>query len=123
MFQEFKCEICENCSYRGRKAYASHFKESQHQNGMRRLGIPNSKDFNEITSIEEARQLWDIIKEKQAVNKWRPELEEEYEDEEGNIYNKKTYTDLLRQGLIYTTKRRCISQQENDCVHAKKLKV
>ncbi|GJU86309.1 splicing factor SF3a60 [Tanacetum coccineum] len=116
--QECKCEICGNYSYRGRRAYERHFKESQHQNGMRRLGIPNSKDFSEITSIEEARQLWGIIKEKQAVNKWRPELEKEYEDEEGNIYNQKTYTDLLRQGLIHPTKRRCILQQEN-CVHAK----
>ena len=26
--------------------------------------------------------------------------EEEYEDEEGNVYNKKTYEDLRRQGII-----------------------
>ncbi|VFQ97190.1 unnamed protein product [Cuscuta campestris] len=58
------------------------------------------KNFNEITSIEEAKQLWERIQEKQGVNKWRPDLEEEYEDQEGNIYNKKTYTDLQRQGLI-----------------------
>ena len=25
---------------------------------------------------------------------------EEYEDSEGNVYNKKTYTDLKRQGII-----------------------
>ncbi|KAJ9545687.1 hypothetical protein OSB04_025394 [Centaurea solstitialis] len=105
----------------GRRAYERHFKEFRHQYGMRRLGIPNTKNFNEITSIEvcfliififcgkqvisymylqEAQQLWERIKEKQGVNKWRPELEEEYEDREGNIYNKKTYTDLQRQGLI-----------------------
>nr|GEX10005.1 splicing factor SF3a60 homolog [Tanacetum cinerariifolium] len=93
--QEFKCEICGNHSYRGRRAYECHFKESQHQNGMRRLGIPNSKDFSEVTSIEDARQLWGIIQAKQAVNKWRPELEKEYEDEEGNIYNQKTETDHM----------------------------
>lgn len=98
--QEFKCEICGNYSYWGRRAYERHFKEFRHQYGMRRLGIPNTKNFNEITSIEEAQQLWERIKEKQGVNKWRPELEEEYEDREGNIYNKKTYTDLQRQGLI-----------------------
>lgn len=51
-------------------------------------------------TIQEAQQLWERIKEKQGVNKWRPDLEEEYEDREGNIYNKKTYTDLQRQGLI-----------------------
>ncbi|XP_075493797.1 splicing factor SF3a60 homolog [Primulina tabacum] len=98
--QEFKCEICGNQSYWGRRAYERHFKEWRHQHGMRCLGIPNTKNFNEITFIEEAKQLWEKIQEKQGVNKWRPELEEEYEDKEGNIYNKKTYTDLQRQGLI-----------------------
>ncbi|KAL9163150.1 hypothetical protein ABFS82_06G022300 [Erythranthe guttata] len=98
--QEFKCEICGNHSYWGRRAYERHFKEWRHQHGMRCLGIPNTKNFNEITSIEEAKHLWERIQEKQGVNKWRPDLEEEYEDQEGNIYNKKTYTDLQRQGLI-----------------------
>ncbi|KAM7504862.1 hypothetical protein LguiB_003766 [Lonicera macranthoides] len=98
--QEFKCEICGNHSYWGRRAYERHFKEWRHQHGMRCLGIPNTKNFNEITSIEEAKQLWERIQERQGVNKWRPDLEEEYEDREGNIYNKKTYTDLQRQGLI-----------------------
>lgn len=98
--QEFKCEICGNHSYWGRRAYERHFKEWRHQHGMRCLGIPNTKNFNEITSIEEAKELWDRIQERQGVIKWRPDLEEEYEDREGNIYNKKTYTDLQRQGLI-----------------------
>ncbi|CAI9092540.1 OLC1v1027808C1 [Oldenlandia corymbosa var. corymbosa] len=98
--QEFKCEICGNYSYWGRRAYERHFKEWRHQHGMRCLGIPNTKNFNEITSIEEAKQLWERIQERQGLNKWRPDLEEEYEDQEGNIYNKKTYTDLQRQGLI-----------------------
>ena len=29
-----------------------------------------------------------------------PEAEEEFEDREGNVYNKKTYEDLKRQGLL-----------------------
>jgi len=98
--QEFKCEICGNHSYWGRRAYERHFKEWRHQHGMRCLGIPNTKNFNEITSIEEAKGLWERIQSKQGLNKWRPDLEEEYEDKDGNIYNKKTYTDLQRQGLI-----------------------
>ncbi|KAF3334980.1 Splicing factor 3A subunit 3 [Carex littledalei] len=98
--QKFDCEICGNYSYWGRRAFERHFKESRHQHGMRCLGIPNTKFFNEITSIQEARDLWEKIQEKQGVNKWRPDLEEEYEDREGNIYNKKTFTDLQRQGLI-----------------------
>ena len=51
-FQEFKCEICGNYSYWGRRAFERHFKEWRHQHGMRCLGIPNTKNFNEITSIE-----------------------------------------------------------------------
>jgi splicing factor 3A subunit 3 len=98
--QEFKCEICGNHSYWGRRAYERHFKEWRHQHGMRCLGIPNTKNFNEITSIQEAKGLWEKIQARQGLNKWRPDLEEEYEDQEGNIYNKKTYTDLQRQGLI-----------------------
>ncbi|MBA0651320.1 hypothetical protein Goklo_018658, partial [Gossypium klotzschianum] len=98
--QEFKCEICGNYSYWGRRAFERHFKEWRHQHGMRCLGIPNTKNFNEITNIQEAQELWEKIRERQGVNKWRPDLEEEYEDKEGNIYNKKTYTDLQRQGLI-----------------------
>ncbi|KAL9674372.1 hypothetical protein QQ045_030644 [Rhodiola kirilowii] len=98
--QEFKCEICGNHSYWGRRAFERHFKEFRHQHGMRCLGIPNTKNFNEITSIKEAQELWEKIQQKQGVNKWRPEEEEEYEDKEGNIYNKKTYGDLQRQGLL-----------------------
>lgn len=98
--QEFKCEICGNHSYWGRRAFERHFKEWRHQHGMRCLGIPNTKNFNEITSIQDAKNLWEKIQQRQGVHKWRPDLEEEYEDQEGNIYNKKTYTDLQRQGLI-----------------------
>ncbi|KAJ0235244.1 Splicing factor SF3a60 [Hirschfeldia incana] len=98
--QIFECEICANNVYKGRRAFERHFKESKHQYGMRRLGIPNTKNFNEITSIKEAQELWERIQEREGVNKWRPEIEEEYEDGEGNVYNKKTYSDLKRQGLI-----------------------
>ena len=31
---------------------------------------------------------------------FRPELEEEFEDNEGNILNKKTFYDMKKQGLI-----------------------
>ncbi|KAB5531636.1 hypothetical protein DKX38_018306 [Salix brachista] len=80
--QELKCEICGNYSYWGRRAFERHFKEWRHQHGMRCLGIPNTKNFNEITSIKEAQELWKRIQERQGVNKWRPDLEEEYEDKE-----------------------------------------
>ncbi|KAI3955062.1 hypothetical protein MKW98_005065 [Papaver atlanticum] len=98
--QEFKCEICGNHSYRGRRDFERHFKEGRHQHGMRCLGIPNTKNFNEITSIQEAKELWERIQARQGVKRWRPDVEEEYEDEDGNIYNKKNFTELQRQGVI-----------------------
>ncbi|GBF95619.1 splicing factor 3A subunit 3 [Raphidocelis subcapitata] len=79
--QEFKCEVCGNYSYWGRRAFERHFKEWRHVNGMRALGIPNTKDFYEGGGFN-------------------PETDEELEDAEGNVFNKKTYEDLRRQGLI-----------------------
>ena len=35
-----------------------------------------------------------------AQDKWLDANEEEYEDHEGNVFNKKTYEDLKRQGLL-----------------------
>lgn len=61
---------------------------------------PNKWSSHFLFVRQEAKDLWEKIQERQGVNKWRPDLEEEYEDKEGNIYNKKTYTDLQRQGLI-----------------------
>lgn len=34
------------------------------------------------------------------IGGFKAETEEEFEDREGNVYNKKTYEDLRRQGLI-----------------------
>ncbi|KAK9814485.1 hypothetical protein WJX72_006646 [[Myrmecia] bisecta] len=97
--QEFKCEICGNASYWGRRAFERHFKEYRHQNGMRALGIPNNKNFYEVTKIADAQALWKNMQEREKGG-FRAEMEEEYEDGQGNVYNKKTYEDLKRQGLI-----------------------
>ncbi|GJP36528.1 hypothetical protein CLOM_g21027 [Closterium sp. NIES-68] len=98
--QEFKCEICGNYSYWGRRAFERHFREFRHQHGMRCLGVPNTKAFHEVTVIKDALALWERMREKQGGSKWRPEVEEECEDREGNVYDKKTFQDLRRQGII-----------------------
>lgn len=51
---EYKCEICGNTSYWGRRAFERHFSEWRHAYGMKCLGIPNSKHFNDITNINDA---------------------------------------------------------------------
>ena len=48
----YKCEICGNMSYWGRRAFDRHFQEWRHAYGMRCLKIPNTKHFHDITLIE-----------------------------------------------------------------------
>jgi splicing factor 3A subunit 3 len=96
---EFKCEICGNQSYWGRRAFDKHFQEWRHAHGMRCLGIPNTKHFHDITLIEDAIALNNKIRGALVVDKPSTELEE-FEDSEGNVLNRRTYEDLARQGLL-----------------------
>ncbi|KAJ2742116.1 Pre-mRNA-splicing factor sap61 [Coemansia sp. BCRC 34301] len=97
---KFSCEICGNSVYRGRKAYEKHFQETRHATNMRRLGIPNSRQFHGIAAIEEAQALWERVQRDRKRDVVNADTVEEYEDSEGNVFNKKTYFDLKRQGLI-----------------------
>ena len=51
---EYKCEVCSDYVYQGRKNFEKHFSESRHAFGMRALGLPNTKHFHEITKIADA---------------------------------------------------------------------
>jgi splicing factor 3A subunit 3 len=94
--------------------------ESRHAFGMRALGLPNTKHFHEITKIEDALSrthdrffeaqfrmliLWSCVVAEKLKQEGRHEIfeqetMEELEDDEGNVYNRKTYEDLKKQGLI-----------------------
>jgi splicing factor 3A subunit 3 len=88
---------------------------------MRALGLPNTKHFHEITKIEDAMActlphylpvkyimhyvLMHLVVAERLKREGRHEIfeqetMEELEDEEGNVYNRKTYDDLKKQGLI-----------------------
>ncbi|PLW20995.1 hypothetical protein PCANC_11242 [Puccinia coronata f. sp. avenae] len=97
---EYKCEICSDFVYMGRKNFERHFQESRHAFGMRALGLPNTKHFHEITRIEDAFALAEKLKSEGRAEIFRDETMEELEDDEGNVYNRKTYEDLQRQGLL-----------------------
>jgi len=97
---EYKCQICGDMSYWGRKNFEMHFQQWRHAHGMACLGIPNTKHFQDVTQIEDAQALWRKMQQQEKVKEWRPDEEEEYEDDEGNVYNRKTFEDLKRQGLI-----------------------
>ena len=96
----YSCEICGNAIYKGPKAFQRHFAEWRHAHGMRCLGIPNTAHFANVTQIEDAIQLWNKLKDEKHKEKFQPANEEEYEDTQGNVVNKKTYEDLKRQGLL-----------------------
>jgi len=96
----YNCEICGNFTYKGPKAFQRHFAEWRHAHGMRCLGIPNTAHFANVTQIEDAMALWEKLKQQKSEEAFKPDQEEEFEDSQGNVVNKKIYEDLKRQGLL-----------------------
>lgn len=97
---EFKCEICGNYSYWGPRAFERHFQEWRHAHGMKCLKIPNTRAFHNVTKIQEALDLHEKLKAQAALKDFDAAAQEEFEDGAGNVLSKKTYNDLLRQGLL-----------------------
>ncbi|KAI7862681.1 hypothetical protein BDF14DRAFT_1853055 [Spinellus fusiger] len=97
---EYPCEICGNYVYMGRKAFDKHFQEWRHAHGMRCLGIPNTRHFHEIIKIEDAYTLYAKLKKEGMQEDFKAETMEEFEDAEGNVFNKKIYEELRRQGIL-----------------------
>lgn len=67
---------------------------------MKCLGLPNTKHFHEITTIKDAFNLAEKLKEEAKKEIFKKDTMEEFEDAEGNVFNRKTFEDLHRQGLI-----------------------
>ncbi len=101
---EFKCEICSDFVYHGRKNFEKHFTESRHAFGMRALGLPNTVQFRDVTRIADALGLAEKLRKQQKAEVGEGGAggleSQEVEDESGNTYTKKTYDLLKRQGLI-----------------------
>jgi len=97
---EYKCEICGNYSYWGRRAFERHFQEWRHAFGMRCLKIPNTAHFKEITKIEDAITLYEKLKRDAEEQTFRPDADVECEDIQGNVMSQKAFEDLRRQGLV-----------------------
>ena len=97
---EFKCEICGNCSYWGRRAFERHFQEARHSNALNALGIPNTSHFKEITRISDALELYSSLC-KQAKNRIFDEQNGvEMEDSEGNIVTLRSFKEFHSKGVI-----------------------
>jgi splicing factor 3A subunit 3 len=66
---------------------------------MRAMGIPMSKAFFEVTKIDDAVALHKALSSRNTGS-FNPETDEELEDALGNVYNKKLYNDLVKQGIL-----------------------
>ena len=97
---EYKCEVCGDASYWGRRAFDKHFSEWRHAHGMRCLGVPNTKHFHDMTSIAAVVALYEKIRDSLQREQYVGDCEEEFEDSQGNVLNRRTYEDLARQGLL-----------------------
>ena len=63
---------------------------------MKCLKIPNTVHFKDVTDIEEALRLHKQILAQNYKTTFKPDYEEEFEDEDGNVLSRKTYIDLKR---------------------------
>jgi splicing factor 3A subunit 3 len=97
---EFKCELCGNYVYMGRRAFDKHFNEPRHIHGLKSLGITNTALFREITDIADAQKLWDKIQRDKKKDKTDEGSVVQMEDADGNVMPEKVYYDLLKQGLL-----------------------
>ncbi|KAL3423101.1 splicing factor 3a [Phlyctema vagabunda] len=97
---EFKCEICGNYVYMGRRAFDKHFNEARHIYGLKCLGITNTTLFREITGLEDAQKLWNKIQAEKKKDSSTEGSVVQMEDAEGNVMPEKVYYDLQKQGLL-----------------------
>jgi len=61
---------------------------------MKCLKIPNTVHFKEVTTIQDAYALHNKLLLEAEISEFKPDREEEYEDTEGNVLNRKSYNDL-----------------------------
>lgn len=97
--KEFRCEICGNHLYFGRRSFEKHFSEWRHINGLRALRIQNSNHFFGVTGIEDAIALNEKMRQQSASAIFNVEKDMECEDAMGNVMSYKSYQDLVRQGM------------------------
>eukprot|EP00999_Lentomonas_sp_LEN2_P001993 NODE_316_length_1647_cov_94.836842_g284_i0.p1 GENE.NODE_316_length_1647_cov_94.836842_g284_i0~~NODE_316_length_1647_cov_94.836842_g284_i0.p1 ORF type:complete len:501 (-),score=94.67 NODE_316_length_1647_cov_94.836842_g284_i0:77-1579(-) len=95
----YTCDIC-GSRQRGPRAHERHFQEFRHTSALRNLGIPNTRHFLFVTSPADALALWEKMKYDTTSRHWQEEREMEYEDAEGNVFNKRTFEDMKRSGML-----------------------
>lgn len=82
---EYRCEICSDHVYKGRKVFEKHFQESRHAFGMRALGLPNTPEFRDVTRIQDAFALAEKLRQQKRLQEVEEDDTIEVEDEHGNV--------------------------------------
>ena len=79
-----------------------HFSGSKHQYGLKCLGVDekNMKMFKNITKIDEATELWKVLRKGDQLKVTELENSVEVEDKEGNVMLEKDYIDLKTRVII-----------------------
>ncbi|KAM0672191.1 subunit 3 of splicing factor 3a [Ordospora colligata] len=95
---EFECEVCGYVCH-GWQDFDLHFESECHLKGMKRYGVGlYSKLYWGITRVDTLMRMKARVaseEQKEAL-----EYQEEFEDCEGNVFDKRTYEDLKRNGLV-----------------------
>lgn len=97
---EFDCEICKS-KFKGRGTFIKHFKDENHINGLRELGVERDfHDFRDLSKVEEVTTLLATIKAKTRNEAQFLDDSLQVEDDQGNAMSKKVYDQLSKQGLL-----------------------
>ncbi|CAD25647.1 hypothetical protein [Encephalitozoon cuniculi GB-M1] len=88
----FECEICGYSGY-GRDRFDRHFEEDSHARGVEMYGAKYCRVLKGITRVGILMKMKNRMEESESYS-------EEFEDEEGNVFDKRTYEDLKRNNLI-----------------------
>ncbi|KAI9712340.1 MAG: hypothetical protein M1820_001553 [Bogoriella megaspora] len=97
---EFRCQICGDYVYMGRRAFDKHFTEQRHVYGLKCLGITNTSLFKEITTIEQAKKLHEKLQADKKKERVANEDVVQMEDSRGNVMPEKVYLDLQKQKAL-----------------------
>lgn len=88
----FECDICGYSGY-GRDGFDRHFGEDSHRKSVARYGIKYSPALKGITRVGILMKMKDRVEESESYT-------EEFEDGDGNVFDRRTYEDLKRNNLI-----------------------
>ncbi|EPR78657.1 hypothetical protein SLOPH_238 [Spraguea lophii 42_110] len=91
----YHCELC-NIKIKGKYNYEKHFNTITHNDNLKNLGITEINKFFGILKLKEIEELQRNIEDREENELYQ----EEVEDEQGNIYDKKTYEELKRLGML-----------------------